>query len=333
VTQAGEIMTRPRTPHRFVIAVVSALMLSSASLPARSASDELTRAKQLYASASYDEALQILEALHVAAPESEATEVEAYRVFCLVALGRSAEAKRAIEAIVKAEPLYHPNESVVSPRVRTFFENTRRPMLGDIVRQTYAKAKDAFDKKDMTEALAGFDRVMALLDEIGASDDQGVSDLRTLAGGFRDLAKAAIPPPPAKTPPPAPAPESAASAQTEAVTPPAPAPSAPAKQPVTGPVTFSANDTDVQPPVAISQPLPRWVPENPIEEKRTFRGALDLLVAEDGHVISVTLTKSVHPRYDATLLKAAQDWKFRPAVKDGQPVKYHYAMAVQLGRQ
>ena len=324
-------MTRLRTPQRLAVVFVSALMLVMASAPALATADELARAKELYATASYDEALQILEALHVAAPEKDATEVEAYRVFCLVALGRTAEAKRAAEAIVKAEPLFHPSEAQASPRVRTFFENVRRPMLADIVRQSYGAAKDAFDRKNMPDALSGFDRVIALLDEMGA-DDAGVSDLRTLAAGFRDLSKAAIPPPrpPAPQPPPV---ESAGNSPAEptataSVAPPTPA--APAK--AGAPVAYSANDTDVQAPVAISQPLPRWVPENPIEEKRTFRGTLDLLVAEDGHVITATLTKSVHPRYDATLLKAAQDWKFRPAMKNGVPVQYHYAMAVQLGR-
>ena len=69
----------------------------------------------------------------------EATEVAAYQVFCLYALGRSDEAKAAIESIVRVDPLYRPSESQVSPRVRAFFEDVRRPLLPEVVRQSYTQ--------------------------------------------------------------------------------------------------------------------------------------------------------------------------------------------------
>src|SRR6185436_20258319 len=82
-----------------------------------------------------------------------------------------------------------------SPRVRGFFENVRRPLLPGIVKQIYAGAKARMDRKEFAAATIDFDRVMALLDEMGAADDPGLADLRTLAAGFRDLSKAATPAP------------------------------------------------------------------------------------------------------------------------------------------
>ncbi len=317
-------MTTMRSSHRVAPALVALLALCPS---AAGAQDTLARAKDFYASAAYEEALQVLTNLRGKAPAVEATEVAAYQVYCLVALGRSDEAKNAIEAIVRVDPLYRPSEAQVSPRVRTFFEDVRRPLLPEVVGQFYAKAKDAFDKKDMAVATAGFDKVITLLDEMGGKDNQGAADLRTLASGFRDLSKAASTPPPAPEPP-LPAPESNVTAEIV----PVPASSAPppaANGPSGG---YTSTDIEVKRPVAISQGMPQWRPENLVEERQTFSGALELVISEDGKVLSATLLKSVHRRYDASLLRAAQDWTFKPATRNGKPVRYRYTLAIQLGR-
>lgn len=313
--------TLPTTHSR--VAVVLAFWLLTVAAPALSAQDPLARAKTYYASADYEEALTVLERLRTTAAPPEATEVAAYHVFCLVALGRSSEARQAIEAIVRIDPLYHPSEAQVSPRVRTFFEDVRRPLLPDIVKQSYAKAKDAFERKEMATATTEFDRIIALLDEMANSGDQGVADLRTLAAGFRDLSKAAAAPPP-----PEPAPTEASNGNGDA-TPPvniAPLPAAALE-----PTVYTTGDVDVLKPVAISRPLPTWRP-NAIQERQQFSGALELVISQDGTVQSAVLRKSVHPAYDPTLLKAAQDWTFKPALKDGKAVPYRFLLGVQIGR-
>jgi TonB family protein len=78
--------------------------------------------------------------------------------------------------------------------------------------------------------------------------------------------------------------------------------------------------------------MPAWVPENANEGRSSFIGALELVISETGKVLSVRLIDSVHPRYDAALLKAAAGWTFHAATKSGTPVKYRYTMAVQLGK-
>src|SRR5687768_4080525 len=70
----------------------------------------LGAAKDLYASARYDEALTVLNGLRIG-ESADRTSVEQYRSLCLLALGRSAEAESAIAAVVTAEPTYRPGDS------------------------------------------------------------------------------------------------------------------------------------------------------------------------------------------------------------------------------
>lgn len=306
-------MARPSKQRWMRLALATCLL---AAVPATAAAQEsLTRAKGLYASAEYEEALQLFESLKVRTPS---TEVSAYQVFCLVALGRSTEARAAIQSIVRQDPLFRPSETQASPRVRGFYEDVRRPLLPEVVRQFYASAKAAYDRKDWELALADFDRVISLADEISETEP-GLGDLRTLALGFRDLTKAALTPPPA---PPAPEPVKA----------PTPPPvttrtSVPAEQQV-----YGVDDVDVKRPMVLSQPMPAWRPATPTEEKMRFSGAVELLIDKDGKVTNVKLIESVHPRFDASLLETAKTWTFKPATRDGKPVIFRYAVGVTLGK-
>jgi len=318
-------MMSVRLPYRPALLVIAGMLAMP--VPAL-AQDGLARAKDYYATANYEEALQALTDLRSKGGATEATQVAAYQVFCLVALGRSDEAKGTIENLVRVDPLYHPSDSEVSPRVRTFFETVRRPLLPDVARQSYARAKDAFDRKEMAVAATEFDRVMALVDEIGMTDPKSVSDLRTLASGFRDLSKAAVAAAAAAAPPPPPP----APARPEAATPGAGDANraAPAPAPVSNRV-YSADDPDVVKPTAVNRALPPWNPSNPVDAKREFRGVLEISIDELGRITQATIRKSVNPIYDAALLRSIEKWSFRPAMKDGQPVKYLYSLDIHLG--
>ena len=275
--------------------------------PSRGAGqDALTRARGLYESADYEQALQLLDVLK---GQNASTEVAAYQMFCLVALGRKDEARVAIEAIVRVDPLFRPSEAQVSPRIRSFFDDVRRPLLPEIVKSSYTKAKTAFDQKQWAAAQSEFDRVIALIDET-AGADPSAADLRTLAAGFRDLAKSASKPTPTPTP--------------------APTPVA-APPPVAAPVRsiYGDEDAGVIRPVAISKRLPEWRP-NVVEAKMTFSGQVDVIVGVDGKVQSVSLVQFINPRYDSLLVEAAKTWTFQPATKDGVPVKYRYSVSVKL---
>jgi TonB family protein len=307
-----------RTPRFFLCLTAATAMLATSAVPAF-AQDAIARAKTLYASASFDEALAALASMNGGVSLDEKREIGALQAFCFYALGRNDEAKKAIEAVVKIDPVYHPSMSEISPRVRGFYEDTRKPLLPEIVKERYTSAKEAFERKEMSVAADGFDLVIALIDEAPAA---GSSDMRTLSSGFRDLAKAAIPPP---TPPPAP---------------PAPDPKPMAPPTDSAPKTASApenrvytpDDPDIVKPVALTRNMPTWTPANAFEAKQTFRGTMELLLDEKGKVTSVTMSKSVRPSYDAELVKAAASWTFKPAMRRGVPVRYIYRIEIQVGR-
>jgi TonB family protein len=279
--------------------------------------DTLARAKDLYGLANYDEALAVLNRLHETAAPGVSSEVAGYQVLCLLALGRTDEATKAIESLVKADPLYRPSEATMSPRTRSRFDAVRRELLPRIVQETYDKAKAAFDRKELPVALAEFDRVIALLEEPGLAEVQNMADLRRLATGFRDLSKAAVAEVPAS--PAAPSPNAAT--PTTAAPPPAPEPAR----------TYTGDDAGVVPPIVVSRRTPVWTPRNEIEKRREFRGLLELVINEAGDVTSAVLGKSIHPTYDRELVDTARTWKFRPATREGVAVKYKMTIEIRLG--
>src|SRR5262245_42067327 len=88
------------------------------------ADDSRSAARELYASASYEEALAVLNRLRAASvPGEESPAIEQYRAFCLMALGRSDEAMKAIEALIAAAPAYRPIDGDVAPRMRATFSD------------------------------------------------------------------------------------------------------------------------------------------------------------------------------------------------------------------
>jgi TonB family protein len=291
------------------LATVVALLSGVASAQDR----DLAAARELYASASYDDALAVLDRLRASDhPASQARTIEQYRAFCLLALGRAADAQAAIEAVVAAEPSYQPSESEVSPRIRSAFADVRRRMLPAIIQHKYTEAKAAFDRKAFAAAAAGFSQVLVALTDPAVAADANrppLSDLRTLAVGFEELsAKAAAPPPP---PPP----------------PPAPVVVAPPPPPM--PVAFrvySAEDRDVIPPAIINQALPPF--QGTVLAHRT--GVLEVLISEAGDIESAVMTQSVTTAYDRMALNAARAWRFKPATVHGTPVKYRKTVQIAI---
>lgn len=272
--------------------------------------DTLARAKDLYGLAAYDEALAVLNRLRETTSAPVSSEVAGYQLLCLLALGRTDDAQKAIEALVKVDPLYRPSESMMSPRTRARFDAVRRELLPGIVQETYDKAKAAFDRKELPIALAQFDRVLTLLEEPTLADVQHMADLRRLATGFRDLSKAAAADVPAA---------------------PAPAPAV-ASRPTPDPTrTYTGDDAGVVPPSVVSRRMPMWTPGNELEKRKEFRGLLELVINEAGDVTAAALPRSVHPSYDRSLVTTAQTWKFRPATKDGTPIKYRMTIEIRLG--
>jgi len=295
----------------FVAAFAAGTVLAATHAGAQEA--DLTAARDLYASAAYDDALTVLNRLRSSDhPASQSRTIEQYRAFCLLALGRATDAEQAIEAVVVAEPTYTPGDGDASPRIRSAFTAVRRRMLPAIIQQKYAQAKTAYDRKEFGAAADGFTQVLnALADQDVAAEASRppLSDLRTLAGGFQELAaKAAAPPPP---PPMAPV----------ATPTPPPAPVVPV-----APRIYTGGETGIVMPAVVNQTLPPFpghvvIPRN---------GKLEVVIDELGQVESAVMTSSVTQAYDAIVLAATKAWRFKPATLNGMPVKFRKTVQITI---
>jgi protein TonB len=293
-------------------AAVLALFLLGA--PAGAADNTLATARDLYAAAAYEDALAMLNFLSERKPAAdEERAIQQYRAFCLLALGRTADAERAIEAVVASQPRYQPSDVEVSPRVRATFTEVRRRVLPSIIQQQYAVAKSVYDRKSYAEAAERFTYVLEMIgdpDVRSAAAQSPLADLRVLASGFRDLSVSAATPPPAP-PPPAPLPPPAA------VEPPPPS----------LPRIYSSADRDVVPPEAIAQSLPSF-PST--VKSATQAGIIEVVIDETGAVEQALMRVPINAIYDRLALNAARAWRYRPATVNGVPVKFRKSVQITV---
>jgi hypothetical protein len=308
------------TAFTSVLVALSVLAAQGASTSAATPTDDLASVRELYAAASYEEALSRLSSLEeraAAGPE----QLEPYRALCLLGLGRTVEAQRSLERLVTQRPLYRIADVDVSPRLVTMFRDVRQRMLPDAARAMYADAKTSFDSKQYSAASKRFAELMAILNDPdlgGAAVD--LNDLKVLAQGFQQLADAQA------------AEEARARAEAlskaravaneAAATEPGGAGRTPAPARPAAPAIYVETDPGVTPPVQIERRLPPWNPPTRWAVDGQYRGVLEIIINERGQVETATLRDSVAAFYDASLLQAAMAWKYRPATHEGRPVKF-----------
>jgi TonB family protein len=267
------------------------------------AQDSIRTAQSLYASAAYHEALDLLDRLQQASP-SPADErlIQQSRALCLLALGRDADAERAIAAVVSADPFFRPDESSVSPRVHTAFAEVRTRLLPRVLAEQYVAARRLFDAADWTGAAEAFSRVGVLAaDPDLASVPLPVGDYQILAAGFMALARSRITPATAVPP----------QLETVAVSP-----------------LYDAGASDVTPPVTLLQQLPRW-PSSAFPPPDQG-GVIEVLIDEEGRVESASIEQPMSPLYDPLVLEAARDWLYEPARRGGHPVRFRKLIRVEF---
>ena len=264
-----------------------------------SAQDTLQHLRDLYASAAYEDALAVVTRLDAGEPTPE---VEQYRVFCLIALGRTAEAERAVEDVIKTSPRYRPESADASPRIQELFSKVRRRLGPSLVKARYVQAKSALDRKDRDAAVAQFEEMLKVADDPDVRDDASVGELKLLGSGFLDLSRALAAKP-------------AAAPAT------LPGPSAP-------PPTFAK--PVVTPPIAVRESLPAWIPADATSRFAEFRGAVRVQIDAQGRVVSAEMAAPVHPTYDRLLLQAARDWAYQPARANGAAVPSEKVVQVVL---
>lgn len=264
--------------------------------------ESVQTAQALYASASYDEALALLERLQQQElTSSEVRVINQQRAFCLLALGRIQDAALAIAAVVQADPTYRPDGASASPRVRNAFRDVRRRLLPGIVQAEYAEARRLYDTSSWADAAAAFQRVASLAADRDLAEAQvaSLADLKMLADGFAKLAEtAATPPPP----------------------PPAPEPVAPSPPPVDYDAIFDGTQAGVVAPVTVRQDLPRWPGGGRPLPRGT--GVLDIIISKTGVVERATLSQQIAGFFDRQVLDSTKNWRYHPALLDGQPVRF-----------
>ena len=293
--------------------MIAALFVAAAIATAGDSS--LATARELYASAAYEDALAVLNSLPANRPADETRQADQYRAFCLLALGRAGEAESAIAKVILRDPSYRP-ASDVSPRVRSAFTEVRRKVMPAIVQEWYAQAKGQFDRKEFAAAASLFNQVLDLMtdpDVQAAVAQPPLSDLKILASGFRDLAaNAAVPPPLPSAPVLVPAPAAAAVPPGEI------APQAPA--------IYSSSNADVVPPRVLRQELPAFPGKTLIGKQ----GAIEVVVNENGEVESAAIRQPIAPQYDKLAVAAARTWRYQPATVNGAAVKYRKLVQITV---
>ena len=299
--------------------VVIGLMCISGAI-AVAAEDPLAAARDLYASAAYEEALAALTRLHDDTPASvPAEQVEQYRAFCLFALGRTREAVGVSESLIAKNPTLQLDSAEASPRIISMFADVRKRLLPGLIREHYKAARAALEAKDAADAETQFGQVRRMIDEaekVNAIDDT-LADMRVLVDGFLDLARTSRATAAAR-PAPQPAPPAATDVPSRS-------------QPPAPPTIFDSTVPGVTPPVAVHQDVPSY-PRSLVTIVKTdvTKGTLEVLIDENGNVVRSVMRDSVNPIYDSLVVRASKSWKYRPALIGETPVKYVKLIAINV---
>jgi hypothetical protein len=305
---------------RSMKAIVVVGLLMVAARAGLGAQDSLNAAKDLYASAAYEDALSTLIRLTEGSSAPDiARQVDEYRAFCLYALGRTGEAESVAESIIRREPLMKLDAADASPRLELMFSNVRKRLLPALIRDRFRTARSALDQKNLSAAepqLVEARLMIAEAEKLGVKDD-GLADLTVLVDGFLQLVRTTAEQRPAPLPAVATPPDAPGLAARQKVEP-LPVPSA-----VNSLRVYTVDDVDVKPPVVLSQRMPSMTSEMLRVIKAVNTNAiLDVLIDEKGDVMDAIVRKSLNSSFDNLMAGAARRWKYQPAMKDGVAVRY-----------
>jgi len=124
--------------------LILVIVLTPGVLAQTGSASSIDAARELYASADYRAALEMLDRLAATDPaRPDRPSIDLYRAFCLIALERAGEADEAIVAMITRDPLYRPADAEVPPRLRPVFSDKRRVVLPGVIQTRYERAKTA----------------------------------------------------------------------------------------------------------------------------------------------------------------------------------------------
>jgi TonB family protein len=355
-------------------------VLAGTSITSGQAPDTLARARALYADASYDEALAVLKG-------SDAAEAHQYRALCLIALGRTQEAERALEALINAAPTYAVNDADLPPRIVAMYTQTRRRIIPAVVKRMFTEARADFQAKNMAAARDKFEKVLVLTRDPAMAGSAEAVDLELLVASYIDIVKnsapslvqasgpvvvgtfaapAPIAPPsvpsvtsagnqapagPRTTALPASATASMATTPATVVTSSTAGATTAAATTATTRVTPAAGAVPPPPPanaVSMAAVVPavtaarRVVPAETIRQdfpaftasgpSRPMSGAVRVTIGSDGKVKNAVMEVPIDARYDAKVLAAARNWRYKPATVGGEPIQSEKVVHINVAK-
>jgi hypothetical protein len=254
--------------------------------------DRLAESRQLYEAAEYDRALAVMDTIDpssISADQAAARTL--YQALCFLALDLRPRAEASLETLVRVDPLFEPPADT-SPRLRTLLSNVRARLRPELAQARYAAGKAAFDQRNYEGAITELRLAISLTGDGDGGSSPTLADLRTLAGGFLELAERG---------------RAATLSRTNA----------------------SSAPASVIPPRVITQNLPPW-PRELVPRFSQLSGAVDIVISSTGHVGSATVVRSIHPQYDVLLIAAAKQWRYSPATRDGKPVAFVKRLTVNV---
>jgi TonB family protein len=276
-----------------VVRVVLAAFV--AALPGMAAAQgpvSMDRARDLYYSAAFEEALNVLDDLK-RMPQIDPAAVEEYRAASLLALGRDDEAQHALRAMVRLAPERPAEQLNASPALRTAYVSVRERVLVEMVREDYQAAKAAIEGGRPADAARQFTAVLRTFAALPAHLVQEFADFRTLSSGFLDLIYYS---------------QTAVGEEDERI--------------------YSDADPNVIGPAIIRQ----TVPQPPDLRRIDFSGTalIEIRISTTGSVESVDLQQGIHPAYDDSIVNAARTWRYHPATLNGQPVRFRKELRIDV---
>jgi TonB family protein len=209
------------------------------------------------------------------------------------------------------------------------FANVRKRLLPALIRERFRTARAALDQKNLSAAeprLVEARMLIADAETLGVKDE-GLADLTVLVDGFLQLVRTTVnqrpsSPAVAANANPADAAATASRQRSEPALPPVLG-RAPAANAASAPRVYTVDEVGVTPPVVVSQRMPSMTPELvKVVKAMNVSAVIEVLIDERGEVLDAIVRKSLNSSFDNLIVGAARRWKYRPAMKDGVPVRY-----------
>ena len=162
------------------------------------AQDQIGKAQELYAAASYEEALALLDQMQTGAAggsPADKRQIAYYRALCLLALGRSDEADRALEVAALADPFYRLKDAEASPSVRARAEAARQRAIPAIAGGCTTRSRTVSAGATGRTSCSGrprSTRSSTIRRSANGPAASSLADLRTLNAGFLEVSRKSL---------------------------------------------------------------------------------------------------------------------------------------------